>query len=574
MKKITHILAAFAILFSFFLVGLGGTAQAQEQTQPGDLSGNIYFFWGEGCPHCANEKPFLESLQEKYEGVTVYDFEVWNSAENRELMIKVGNELNANVSGVPFTVVGNQYVVGYFNDETTGKQIEGMLQNCIECVDVTGNILVGGVAVDETPASEPATADEEVTQLAAEEATQPADEAVDETPASETASAAEEATQPTDEEEPTSVDIHFFYSTGCPLCTKEKEFLSFLSADDKTLNVNYYDVSKEKESRELYKKALNEFNIDSSTLPFTVIGGQYIIGWDSYETTGNSVREAVTCVKENHCEDKLKHLLVSSISVSDYNNGQSKIPETLTLPVFGEIQTKNISLPLLTFIIAALDGFNPCAMWTLVFLISVLLGMKDRRRMWILGSTFIVASALVYFLFLAAWLNLLLFLGFVFWVRFVIGLVAIGGGGYYLKEFFTAEDTTCKVTGTEKRQKAFEKIKKITHESNFWLAFVGIIILAFAVNLVELICSAGLPAVYTQILTLSSLETWQYYLYLVFYIFIFMLDDLIIFFIAMITLEVTGLSTKYSRASHIIGGVLMLIIGFLLIFKPELLMFG
>lgn len=555
MKKITHILATFAILFSFFLIGFGGTAQAQEQTQPGDLGGNVYFFWGEGCPHCAKEKPFLQSLQEKYEGVNVYDFEVWNSAENRELMIKVGSELNANVSGVPFTVVGNQYVVGYLNDETTGKQIEGMLQNCMECVDVTGNILAGEVAVNEAPVSETETVTETKTS-----------ETVNETPASETALV--------DEEELASVDIHFFYSTGCPLCTKEKEFLSFLSADDDTLNVNYYNVSKEKESRELYEKSLNEFNIDSSTFPFTVIGGQYIIGWDSFETTGNSVREAITCVKENHCEDKLKHLLVSSISVSDYNNGQSKIPETLTLPVFGEIQTKNISLPLLTFIIAALDGFNPCAMWTLVFLISVLLGMKDRRRMWILGSTFIVASAAVYFLFLAAWLNLLLFLGFVFWVRFVIGLVAIGGGGYYLKEFFTAEDTTCKVTGTEKRQKVFEKIKKITHESHFWLSFIGIIILAFAVNLVELICSAGLPAVYTQILTLSNLEPWQYYLYLVFYIFIFMLDDLVVFFIAMITLEVSGLSTKYSRASHIIGGVLMLIIGILLIFKPELLMFG
>ena len=319
---------------------------------------------------------------------------------------------------------------------------------------------------------------------------------------------------------------------------------------------------------------MNEFNIDSSTLPFIVIGEQYIIGWDNFETTGNSIREAITCVRENHCEDKLKHLLVSSISVSDYNNGQSKIPETLNLPVFGEIQTKNVSLPLLTFIIAALDGFNPCAMWTLVFLIGLLLGMKDRRRMWILGSTFIVASAFVYFLFLAAWLNLLLFLGFVSWVRIIIGLIAIGGGGYYLKEFFTAKDATCKVTGTEKRQRVFEKIKNITHEGHFWLAFGGIIILAFAVNLVELICSAGLPAVYTQILTLSSLETWQYYLYLIFYIFIFMLDDLIVFFIAMITLRVSGLSTKYSRASHIIGGVLMLIIGMLLIFKPELLMFG
>jgi len=528
-------------IITLLLFFVWGTARAQGQTQTGDLKGNIYFFWGEGCPHCAKEKPFLESLKEKNTGVEVHDFEVWNSAENRDLMIKVGNELNANVSGVPFTVIGNQYVVGYLNDETTGKQIESMLRTCMECADVTGNILADNKTASGI-AERPLPSTEESTGVKAET--------------------------------PAPVDIYFFYSTGCPLCAKEKEFLSFLSADDETLNINLYDVAKNKEARELYGKALKEFNIKSTTLPFTVIGEQYIIGWDSFEVTGKSVKEAIACVQENHCSDKLKHLLVSAVSVSDYPNGHSTIPETLNLPIFGEIQTKNISLPVLTLIIGALDGFNPCAMWTLMFLLSLLLGMKDRRRMWILGSAFIVASALVYFLFLAAWLNLLLFLGLIFWVRILIGLIALGGGSYYLKEFFTAKDSTCKVTGTEKRQKVFEKLKKITHESHFWLALSGIILLAFAVNLVELVCSAGLPAVYTQILALSNLETWQYYLYLILYIFIFMLDDLIVFFAAMITLRLTGLSSKYSRASHIIGGVLMLIIGLLLIFKPELLMFG
>ena len=106
------------------------------------------------------------------------------------------------------------------------------------------------------------------------------------------------------------------------------------------------------------------------------------------------------------------------------------------------------------------------------------------------------------------------------------------------------------------------------------MAIAGIILLAFAVNLVELICSAGLPAVYVQILTLTELPTWQYYAYLVLYIFIFMLDDLFIFFVAMKTLQITGVTTKYVRASRLIGGIVMIVIGILLIFKPELLMFG
>jgi hypothetical protein len=128
--------------------------------------------------------------------------------------------------------------------------------------------------------------------------------------------------------------------------------------------------------------------------------------------------------------------------------------------------------------------------------------------------------------------------------------------------------------GDEKRQQIFKTLQSITQKRQFILALGGIILLAIAVNMVELICSAGLPAIYTQILSLSNLPSWQYYLYLGFYILVFMLDDLFIFFTAMITLQAVGVQSKYSRYSHLIGGFLMLIIGLLLIFKPEWLMFG
>ena len=109
---------------------------------------------------------------------------------------------------------------------------------------------------------------------------------------------------------------------------------------------------------------------------------------------------------------------------------------------------------------------------------------------------------------------------------------------------------------------------------NFLIALVGIVLLAAAVNLVELVCSAGLPAVYTQVLILSGLPAWQYYVYLLLYIIFFMLDDLFVFFIAMSTLKMAFISAKYTRYSNAIGGILMLIIGILLIFRPDWLFFG
>ena len=290
--------------------------------------------------------------------------------------------------------------------------------------------------------------------------------------------------------------------------------------------------------------------------------------------TGGQIEDAIKCTLDKACRDVGKEIGVIDAGEEKETAKELVIPETITVPFIGELNIKNLSLPFLAAVLGGLDGFNPCAMWTLLFLISLLLGMENRKRMWILGTTFIAASASVYFFFMAAWLNLMLFIGMIVWVRIIIGLVALAGGGYNLKEYFTNKDAACKVTNTEKRQKVFARLKDIAHQKSFLLALGGIIILAFAVNLVELICSAGLPVVFTQILTLSNLAGWQYYSYILLYIFFFMLDDLFIFVVAMTTLRITGVTGKYSRFSHLIGGILMLIIGLILILKPELLMFG
>jgi len=277
-------------------------------------------------------------------------------------------------------------------------------------------------------------------------------------------------------------------------------------------------------------------------VPFTAVGDHYFSGWYNEQTTGAAIEEAIQCALQNGYYDTVGNLISPTTTDPRYQD-KKEIPEKIYLPLIGEIKTKDFSLPVLTILIAGLDGFNPCAMWVLLFLISLLLGMKDKKRMWVLGIAFIVSSAFVYFLFMSAWLNLFLFLGFVLWVRIIIGLVALLAGCYNLKEYFTNKAGVCKITGSRKRQRIFEKLKAITQKKQLWLALGGIVVLAFAVNLVELICSAGLPAVYTQILALTPMAKWQYYAYLLLYIFIFMLDDLLVFFIAMTTLQITGITT-------------------------------
>lgn len=374
------------------------------------------------------------------------------------------------------------------------------------------------------------------------------------------------------------LDVYLFWGEGCPHCAKEKVFLDEFIEKNPTVKLHDFEIYYNSNNARLMQQVANSISSDAGGVPFLVIGDKGISGFGE-GITETEIQDRVEYCLENECKDYVAPLLADSQldqkQDSDNLNDIKRDKKIIKLPIIGEINALDFSLPLLSIFMGAIDGFNPCAMWTLLFLISLLLGLKDRCRMWTLGVAFIVASAFVYFFFMATWLQIILFLGFIVWVRTAIGLLALAGGGYNLRSYLKHKDIDgCEVTGTKKRQLVFAKLRKIAQQNSLWLALGGIILLAFAVNLVELVCSAGLPAVFTQVLSLSNLETWQYYAYILLYIFFFMIDDIIIFTIAMFTLELTGISTKYGKWSKLIGGLIMIIIGLLLIFKPEVLMFS
>lgn len=392
------------------------------------------------------------------------------------------------------------------------------------------------------------------------------------------------------------VPVYFFYGDGCPHCAKEEYFLEQLEAEDPSIRLEAFEIYNNLENQQLLMDVGVSLNTSVSGVPFTVVGTKYFVGYRSDTTTGADIEDAIEDCKSGSCEDVVGGLLQNGTSADgsvdgaagDGGGGAAGQPageapanglqagpvDTISVPLFGDVDISTFSLPVVTILIAALDGFNPCAMWALLFLITLLLGMENRKRMWLLGLTFLIASAAIYFMFMAAWLQLLLFIGFVLWIRLLIGAVAVIGGVVHLRDWCYSKDGVCKVSTGRRQQKIFEKLKSLVTKQSLLLSMLGIILLGVTVNLVELICSAGLPVVYTQILTLADLSTIQYYGYLLFYILIFLLDDIIIFSIAMVTLQVASSSSKFSRYTKLIGGILMVIIGLLLVFKPEWLMFG
>lgn len=367
------------------------------------------------------------------------------------------------------------------------------------------------------------------------------------------------------------VNVYFFYSKTCPHCAEEEVFLNKLEQQREDINILRFEVTQNRKNAVLLEDIGKRFQIDVSRVPITIVGDGYFGGWLNEETSGAGLIRLIQDVIENNRPDAVG-IVVGTTQQPSLK--MPALPEKIKLPLVGEIRTKDISLSMLAIVIGGLDGFNPCAMWVLVFLIGLLLTMKDRRRMWILIGVYLFAEAAIYFVLMAAWMNLLLFVGYVFWIRLIIALVALFAGYHNLKEYYTTKPGTCDIVGGKRQQKIFDKLKVFIQEKRFWLAFGGMILLALVINILEGACSAGFPVIYTQILTLANLSTWQYYGYLLLYVFLYILDDLIVFFVAMFALKKVTFTGKYSHLSQLIGGILMIIMGVLLLLRPEWLMFN
>lgn len=376
--------------------------------------------------------------------------------------------------------------------------------------------------------------------------------------------------------------VHLFWTATCPHCASAKAFLESLARHDKSIVLDSHELATDKNSERAFVALTQHFGIHPPAVPLIIVGDQPFVGYGSDDTTGAAIRTAIRNCRRKDCEDVVARVggqanpAIHTDSQSGKGAsppGQSPLPNTIKLPLLGDVQLSTMSLPVLTVALAAVDGFNPCAMWVLVFLIGLLLGMQDSVRMWTYGAVFLLTSALVYFAFLAAWLNVFLWVGSLGWVRSGIGVFALGVGGYYLWQFVINPSAACPVTSTGGRQKIMTRFKVAVAERSFLLAISGIVVLAIAVNLIELLCSAGIPAVYTQVLALSDLPPAAYYGYLTLYIVVFLVDDAIVFVTAMITLRATGLTAQYARYSHLIGGVVLGGVGFLLLLRPNWLAF-
>jgi glutaredoxin len=351
-----------------------------------------------------------------------------------------------------------------------------------------------------------------------------------------------------------TIEIDFFYSAICPHCAEEKEFLEGLGQKYPEIEIKEYEIFYTQGNQKILNDFYEKYKVPAGErgwVPVTFTPTKYFVGFND-QIAGD-------------IENCLKECLGTGQVAS----------QKIRIPFFGTVDIAKLSLPALTIVLGIMDGFNPCAMWVLIILISLLLSLRSRKKIALVGGTFIFAEGLLYFLFMTAWLNIFLVMKHVSLTRILIGIFGIGFGIWRIRDFITWKPGVCKVVDhSGSQEKIMTRIQNLLKPTTVPVTILGVIVLAFGVNIIEFFCSAGFPVMYTRILAIQNISGIQYYLYLLFYNILYMLDDFLVFGLAFFTLNRFSLSDKYNRYSTLIAGLLIFVLGILLIFKPELLMFG
>lgn len=388
--------------------------------------------------------------------------------------------------------------------------------------------------------------------------------------------------QTTSATDPGKVLVEMFERQDCAHCRAEKAFLDEFSARRDDIEVQYVDIDTAS-GKELFDRFTEAERLSKAT-PITVIGATVLQGFDSEETTGKRIENLVDANRGGRrigvtglLAGQAGEIEKTRGAICDSTTGICTMPAPeplfVTIPFVGKtIDAAEYSLPILSGILGLIDGFNPCAMWVLVTFLIVLVQMGSRRRMWIVAGLFIIAETVMYYLILNVWFTAWDFVGLDRFVTPIVGALAVGGGLFFLYEWYTS-DGTCKVVDLEGRAKISGRIKKLASEPFTWLTAIGVIALAFSVNVIEFACSIGIPQAFTKIIEMNDLDFWQTQGYMFDYIFFYMIDDFLVFGLALWGFEKLHLTQTYARWSNLIGGVLMLVLGYLLIFHPELLRF-
>ncbi len=350
------------------------------------------------------------------------------------------------------------------------------------------------------------------------------------------------------------LQILFFWGVGCPFCEAQKPLIEQLAGQYPQVELKSYEVYHDRDNQALFLDLINQHGVTSRSVPMTFIGERHWVGF------------------RDIFMDEMKTEIDRLLSLDPPAAPATNAAEVISIPLLGDIQLGTMPLLLATFLIAFVDGFNPCSLWLLTILLGIVLHTHSRRKIIIVGLAFLLTTAAGYGAFMLGLLNVFMFVGYVDWIKIVVGLLALTFALVNIKDYFWFQQGLSFTISDKHKPGIFKKMRNIIHQDMSTLGMVGATVtMALGITLVELPCTAGFPVIWTNIVALHGVETLEFALLFATYLIIYLGIEIVILTVAVVTLKKSVFEEKHGRVLKLIGGVIMLVLAYGIVFAYDAL---
>lgn len=339
-------------------------------------------------------------------------------------------------------------------------------------------------------------------------------------------------------------EVLYYFWGHCPVCSEPDDHIWLF--EDYPIEVRIYEVFLSDDGRKRYEEISEKLGITARGFPTLVYRDQYWLGFSP------GVQEEIKEAIEAYLQER---------EAAERGN-------LLSIPLLGEIDLDTSPVILTTFIISFLDGFNPCSLFVLTFLLAIIVHSASRKRIFIVGITFLIVTASVYGLFILGILNIMVFVSGLFWIRNLVAAIVIILGLFAIKDFILVRDSFSLSIPDSYKSKFYRQVRQVFYTESFLPMIAATALMALGIALVELPCTAGLPFIWTTIVAGMDLTTPYFILLFLIYIVTYLSVELAIFFVAVIRMRSIKMTEERGRILKLVAGSLMLVLGLILFFIP------
>lgn len=351
--------------------------------------------------------------------------------------------------------------------------------------------------------------------------------------------------------------LQVFVREGCPHCADAKAYLPQWAARHPQVQVWLRPVDTDPAARDELLRLSEQASVWPPGVPTFVYRGRLLVGFADAATSGPEL-DALVAATHN--------------SAAPHTPASGPGPVHAVETPWGALTVERLGLPLFTIALGLLDGFNPCAMWVLLFLLSLLVHLGDRRRMALIAGTFVLVGGAVYYAFMAAWLNVFLAVGLGPALRVALALLALLMAAVNLRDAWRDSGSFTLSIPDRAKPGLYARMRQVMATRSLPWALAGVAALAVAVNFVELLCTAGLPALYTAVLAQQALDGAAHHGYLGLYILAYLVDDGLMVGSAVWALSSRKLDATKARWLKALSGAVMLALGLVMLLRPDWLL--